>query len=93
MKNNALFFLTLVTLLLIALGVLFYQYQSGKLVPQKEDAVEELVIPDLEENVENEIPPELDEQEMPISPTSTSGGTLEAIEEELNRNVILDEDL
>ena len=99
MKNNTIFFLVLVVLLVLALGSLFYQYQSGDWATQLQEHTQEIEGGD--DATENETKLEnFDDEDLEINkdetetvPTISEDNEFDVILDEIDQTVILEEDL
>lgn len=98
MKNNTVFFLVLVVLLILALGALFYQYQAGDWATQLQEHTQEIERNDDDdsktkfENFEGEELPTNDD-ELEAVPTVSEDNTLDVILDEIDQTDILEDDL
>lgn len=92
MKNNVFFLLALFSLLIIILGILFYQYQARQLSLQLyQSPSEDLLIETADDNSDSIIPASTENPFIEQAPLSDQTD-LETIQQELHETIILEEE-
>ncbi len=96
MKNNALFLVTMIALLIVGLGALYYQYRAGefedgRLEMTASPAPTQQVMP-TETPQEGTASAQTQDEELETMPTVSEETDLDTIEQELEETQILEED-
>ena len=100
MKNNALFLLVMIALLITGLGALYYQYSIGEFSFGINDMAEQTDSIDTQESVESseaspaaqETPTATNDAQLEAIPSVGTANDLETLQQELEATEILDED-
>ena len=100
MKNNALFLLVMIALLITGLGALYYQYSIGEFNFGINDMAEQTDVVDTQESVVDneaspaaqETPTATDNAQLEAVPSVSTANDLETLQQELEATEILDED-